>query len=853
MFRFGPFEIDPARRTVRRDTRELAIGARAFDLLVALVERRDRVVGKNELLDCVWPGAFVEEGNLAVQVSTLRKLLGARSIATVPGRGYRFVAALDAVARVVPSEGGQRPEFGMHAAPRFPNLHPASSPDDAPLFGRDADLAAVRTLLVRHRLVTLCGGSGFGKSALGLNIAAQLYREGAFEATWTVQLAPVDDPDRVATSVAGVLQVEHGGDLVSEAIGRALQHMQGLLLIDNCEHVADAVTALAAVLLDKVPGLTILVTSQVPLKLAAERVYRLGGLAIPVEPEVRGALALFEARVRIARSSFALGGSEWAGAAEICRRLDGNPLAIELAAARVPLLGVEGVRSRLDERFRLLRRDPRFSASRHETLHEAIRWSAEFLSPQDQAVFRRLAVFAGSFGLVEAQRVAADISTDEWDVLDRLGTLVERSLVSVEPGLVPRYRLLETVRIYAAERLAAAGETEDMRARHAEALAAAFALLDDRRWEMTSEQIYSLLYPEIDNLRSALAWAREAQGRATLALGLAARAMWLWDAANITAEGSAQLAYFDQAAARERLAPSMRALFWSARTFDSSGVDPNGPTALDSSVAVACNAIGEACDSKERRFLYDALTRAAIHDARAGRVEGARERVQLARSLEEQQWPPRKLAMRWFAESELAEAEDRLADAYSAQYTRARLACLAGEEAAQLHAAALLVAFLVGMDRIDSALESATEAMASISSDLPAHRTRSLRVSWADALVAAGRPAEAAAKLAPALSLYEDSASQWSLLDSLAYLCAAGGDMRVAAQTITVADRAYDGRGFVRKPHLHRARERLATALAVALPVDELAKMQALGSALSETQAIHLGANAVTLIRTDLP
>ena len=468
-YRFGCVEVRPAERQLLLDGRRAKVGARAFDLLLALIERRDRVVSKSELLDLVWPGLVVEENNLQVHICALRKLLGTAAIATIPGRGYRFTQSPDEAP--VKASTTSRAE----AAPSIVSAHTLGLPT---LLGREDDLEALRALVLAHPVVSVVGVGGVGKTVLARTLANRI--RGAFDhGAYVVELAPLADPSLVATVAAKALDVKPGQKTAIEAIAQALATRRMLLVLDNCEHLLPAVAEAVESLRQAAPGVHWLVTSQEPMKLVEEQVYRLGPLALPTQDTLdaarrAGAVALFEARARGADPRFTLTEGNVAAATDICRHLDGIPLAIELAAARMPLLGLEGLRSRLNERLRVLAGGPRRALARHQTLRAALEWSHGLLTPEQQTVFRRLGVFAGSFSLEAAQQVAADETIDPWAVLEDLGALIDKSLVVVEPeGLgEPRYRLLETMRHYALDCLAAAGDADAVRTRHLDAFVA---------------------------------------------------------------------------------------------------------------------------------------------------------------------------------------------------------------------------------------------------------------------------------------------------------------------------------------------------------------------------------------------
>jgi len=503
--RFGRAEIRREQRQLLIDGGPARLGARAFDLLLALVERRERVVSKGELLDLVWPGLVVEENNLQVHISALRKLLGPAAISTIPGRGYRFTAQ-DADCKAESTAGAEPAAAGLASLP-------VSNEGVPPLIlGREDDLGALRTVVLAHQLVTVAGAGGIGKTTLARALADRIEREFA-DGAHLVELAAVSDPALAATAVATALQVKLGSRPPIQAIGQMLAARRMLIVLDNCEHLLQAVAELIDAVRPLAPGAHWLATSQEPLKIVGEQVFRLGPLALPSEAtldEARraGAVALLEARARAADPRFALTPENVGAAIDICRQLDGIALAIELAAARVPLLGLEGLRSRLGERLRVLTSGARVALPRQRTLLAALQWSHGLLTAPQQAVFRRLGVFAGGFSLDAAQRVAADETLDRWTVLDDLGALVDKSLVAAEPDLLgePRYRLLETMRHYALDRLEAAGDGDAARTRHLEAYVSMAQEARDQLFGPQQGEWMKRLDADSENLLAAHAW-----------------------------------------------------------------------------------------------------------------------------------------------------------------------------------------------------------------------------------------------------------------------------------------------------------------------------------------------------------
>ena len=461
----GRFELRPAEHRLLVDGAPSALGGRALDLLFALASRPGELFTKGELIAQVWPGLVVEEGNLRVQVNGLRRLLGEDAIATVPGRGYRFTALLhDAAVAALPAEAT-----------------PAQT-----LFGRAADLARLRDVLAAGPgCVTLVGMAGVGKSSLARVAAAQ--------GAW-VDLAPLTQSSQVAEAIARALGGQLAGDdAVAQVLKLLPEDEPVLLVLDNAEHLVDACANWANALQGR---LRLLVTSQLALGVAGEHVLRVEPLAVAEGAE--GALELLVARIRAMDARFEATSKALPLLAALCLQLDGLPLALELAAARVPLMGLLAVHDALAERFALLSRGRRDSSARHRSLLEALDWSHGLLEPAEQQLYQALGVFAGGFTLELAVTLSGDEHVSRWDVVDGLAALVERSLVAVDGADPPRYRLLETMRAHALARLDKAGR-HSARRRHAAAVLALIAPSDDTQ----------LWLADMENVREAFLWARE--------------------------------------------------------------------------------------------------------------------------------------------------------------------------------------------------------------------------------------------------------------------------------------------------------------------------------------------------------
>jgi predicted ATPase/DNA-binding winged helix-turn-helix (wHTH) protein len=638
-YRFGRFGVDRAARQLLVDGEPVALGARAFDVLLALIERRERVVTKHELLEIVWPGLVVEENNLQVQVSALRKQLGPHVIATIPGRGYQFVARLVGTSDTAAPAGA----WNAAATPWAANDPPATTnvPQDLPaLYGRDVELAALEALVAARRLVTIVGAGGIGKSRIAQAVAQRVASRWGGGA-WMIEIAGLFEPARLPHAVAQPLQIPLAGvrpaidELIAALAGRSL-----LIVIDNCEHLLDAVADLVHALLAALPGLHLLLTSQEPTRLPAEQQYRIQPLAVPIAPALvaareYGALALFEARVRAVDSRFALSDASLPLAIDICRRLDGLPLAIELAAARVATLGVQAVRDRLDARFMLLSGGSRAVLRRHQTLRAALEWSHNLLDDEERLVFRRLGVFAGGFTMELAQRVVADDRHDEWAVLETLSALVDKSLVVADAGAAPRYRLLESARAYALEQLARddVGETAAMLRRHALAIVDFIRHVDDRNLdgELRTDQYAALVMPELDNLRAAYAWASGPNGDPAIAVTLAAHAGSLIDYASEASEWLLPLVGF---ARQGNLPAEVEARYW--RALAAANMSNRLPRLEQLEAAQRARALYEKLGSPRR--VFSCTIQVARHRNMTGDPVGARAALDEARAMLRPEW-----------------------------------------------------------------------------------------------------------------------------------------------------------------------------------------------------------------------
>jgi len=520
---FGPFRLVAVERLLLDGDRPMRLGSRALDILIALVECPGELVTKRDLMAIVWPDTTVVEANLTVHVAALRRALGDdhdgnRYIANIPGRGYRFVAAVNFIDR----DGTPSPRLAAKGASDnlpFPQTR---------LIGRDETVTNLVCQLTTQRLVTIAGPGGIGKTLLALKIGEELI-PAIDDGVWLIDLAPVADRLLVPSALASVLALDIRSDDPTAGVVAAVRDRRMLLIFDNCEHVIDAAAALAAGILRGSSGVKILATSREPLRLAGEHVHRLSRLASPpgsstlsaAEALEYPAVQLFVQRAAASSSAFELTDADAPFAAELCRKLDGVPLAIEFAAARVDTFGVRGLAARLDDGLGLLNAGRRAAPARHQTIGAALDWSYQLLSPDEQLVFRRIAIFVGSFTLEAAAAIVGNLGLEDDETIEHVIALTAKSLLAADVrDTAPRLRLFETTRAYALAKLVESGESDVIGRRHAEYYR---DLLDAAgRDPAIADRTPGDFALDVDNIRAALAWAFSSGGDAAIGAALAA-------------------------------------------------------------------------------------------------------------------------------------------------------------------------------------------------------------------------------------------------------------------------------------------------------------------------------------------
>lgn len=526
--KFGPFELSLRERVLRRDGVVLPLGGRAIDILIHLAERPGEVVGKKELIDQVWSDVNVEEGSLRVHVAAIRKTLsdgqfGNRYVANVQGRGYSFVGQVARLEDGVANKS-DRTEHEVGLPARLLKM-----------IGREPVLDDVKDRIRNDRFVTLLGPGGIGKTTVAVAVAHGMAE--AFDGIHFVDLGSLTDPRHVpaavGTSLGLALKVK---DATAELLD-VVRSKKLLIILDSCEHLIEAVAPLAERLFQETTQVHLLATSRELLRVEGEYCYRVPPLDFPPEvPEqaigalVRyPAMELFAERVAAKGGSFALTDAEAPYVAEICRKLDGVPLAIELVAGRVAALGVRNTVTSLVSRLELLKLGRRTSVPRHRTLRATLDWSYDLLSDVERIVFRRIAPFVGHFTVEGAQYIAGKLGAGDSEIFDAIAGLVEKSLLATRIDETQvQYRLLDTTRAYALEKLEEHDELDATLLRHAQHVA---EHLESQRGVLATQaraERVAFYSSQLGNVRAALEWSFGAQGNNEIATRLAVVATQLF-------------------------------------------------------------------------------------------------------------------------------------------------------------------------------------------------------------------------------------------------------------------------------------------------------------------------------------
>lgn len=557
-YKFGDFRLDPKDKLLWRGERIVPLSPKVFETLLLLVENGGRVVSKEHLIEQIWADSFVEEGSLTQNISILRKKLGTdineqHFIETLPKRGYRFRGDVEIIEAEIISSSRVKTHTDklhneFHAIENPPNnlILPSTA-----IVGREREISEIEDLLLCNRLVTLTGIGGTGKTRLAQEISCRVLSQFS-DGVFFIPLASVKNVEFVASEIANSLGVkESGGKSLIEMLKMFFAEKNLLLVIDNFEQIVSAAPVLDE-LLDAAPRLKMLTTSRALLHLNAEREFVVPPLALPgmdfganaerdfavmhsfkSEAEENESVKLFVERARAIKSSFSLTEDNAQIIAEICRRLEGLPLAIELAAARIKILSPNQILDRLESRLKLLTGGAKNLPARQQTMRGAIEWSYDLLDAGERVLFERLSIFAGGFSVEAAEFACENPADDERETIDILNSiisLVENSLlVQAETANgESRFRLLEIAREFALEKLEANGDSESVRKKHAEfflklANKAEFQILSEE-----GEKWLDIVEEDYKNFRAAFFWAETADALTAIGLAGSLRDFWFF-------------------------------------------------------------------------------------------------------------------------------------------------------------------------------------------------------------------------------------------------------------------------------------------------------------------------------------
>jgi predicted ATPase len=801
-------------------------------VLGTLVEHASEYVSKAKLIDAVWPGVVVEESNLAVQVAAIRRLFaqapgGERWIETLARRGYRYVGPV----RELPDERKAGP------GSRRSNLPEALTS----FIGRERELVEIKRLLPGKRLLTIVGAGGIGKTRLALQAAAEVvdaYRDGV----WLAELASIRDPALVPTTVAQALGVqEKPGTPPIESLRAHLRSRQVLLILDNCEHLIEACAKLADAVLGEAKGATIIVTSREALRVAGEQIYPLQPLSLPEQVATAGtmerseAVQLFVDRVQRQLPDFELTPARAPAVAEVCIHLDGIPLALELAAARARSLSVEQINARLGDRFRLLTGGSRTTLPRQQTLRATLDWSYDLLLEDERVVLRRLSIFPGAFTVEAASAVASDAAIDEFAVVDLLSQLVARSLAIADTNAgATRYRLLETMRAYALEKLSEVAEIEGCRRRHAEYFRDLFERAPDDWLRLTDTELQATYILELDHVRAALDWALGPDGDSEIGIALAGASGTLWGTLGLFGEGARRLE-----AAVTRVEPhtsaSEQARLWRqlGRLVDET---PTRARPAFERAAKLYRRLGDGLG------LGHTLLQLGRVLAMMGRFEQSEAVLTEAHSLLERAATPWLFGLYFFNTAFLKSASGDPINARKYYEQALALYREVGDESSALSALSNLANVTWALGDLDAAAISFREQVALVRHS-PMRTNRLLGwalTSLAGVLGALGKIDEALAADREGLPLVAEDGSAWRFADQVALLAALADKLSNAARLAGFADHIFAVKQATRHPIDARHRKLLDALLREKLVPDELERLRAEGAKLSEEEACQL-------------
>ncbi|HTL50930.1 MAG TPA: winged helix-turn-helix domain-containing protein [Steroidobacteraceae bacterium] len=833
-YELGPFLLDPVAGVLLRAGVTEGLGPRAIAVLARLVEHAGEPVAKRTLMQAAWAGLVVEDANLTVQISAIRRVLekvagGERWLETLARRGYRFIGPV-----IELCDGRPRPA-------RRQNIGHLPEPLSS-FVGRERELVDLKRLLAKNRLLTLVGAGGIGKTRLAVQVAAEArdaYRDGI----WFIDLAPLADPALVPVIAAQILGVPQAPDRpLIEALSRRVRGQRLLLILDNCEHVLDAAARLAEGLLQTAPEPTILATSREPLRIAGEQLYRLQALSLPGASadfeDIRHSesVLLFVDRAQHMQHDFTLTPEAAPTVAQLCVRLDGIPMALELAAALASTSSIEDIDAGLQFRFDLLTQGSRTALPRQQTLRATLDWSFDLLSDEERQVLRRACVFTGGFTEDAAASVVCDETLHSSRVNDLLRRLATRSLSLAQAGEGEiRYRLLETTRAYGQEKLDAAGETVATRQRHAEHFRRALETAEDAWLRLSDSEWRARHLPDVDNVRAALDWSLGRKGDATLAIALAGASGPMWGGLSLYGEGIERL---EAASARLPAAATRceQARLWLWFGFLLEASAPSRAIAAFRRSLDLYGTLGNARGiAQAATWLSHALTIVGQYEASASALATALPALERARLPKLRAFHLANTGFLKTQTNHLAEAQTLYLES-SALYRDVGSAVGA---AASLHNVAN-VSWALG----DTAVaESAFREVVALHRNSGHRGKEPLGFSLgnlAGVLTERGKLAEALETAREALPLLHGAESAWLLIDHLALRAALAGKLQTAVTIAGFADAAHVAKSATRQVNEARVRERVDALARDHFDAATLARHLEHGGGISAAEACRL-------------